>query len=444
MDKEKKVRKVRHKIPWLTLLGAVLVLISGLLMLFLPSELIESVLLIAVLFVLFIYGIVRMVQCFMIKKHLEGVISLAVCWGALAVLLFADYRLHDVAIVPSIIVGAVSLLLGIVRLAICINAVMNRFKGRVRNGISAFLCIAFGLMLVINPIYNFGLLTVVAGFYLIFYAFTMFGDAFAAIFHADLDEKRRRRRVHFAMPNLITAIGPTRIINKIRKQLAAGTLESGVVTEEKAKTAFDTVNLEVMIHLTTQGLNKFGHVDIAVGDTVYSYGTYDSTTVKYGGFVSQGSFIEVPRVPYLKYCLDVQQKYVIGFGVSMSEEQLETVCGHIDEMLQNCTPLESPYELAVRENRDGSDLHDSASNLVRDVGGKVFSVQQGPYKRYFGININCVQFADWLLGDSGIDAISFSGIRTPGAYYSMMENMFRRKNTRVIRKTWYILSKDIQ
>lgn len=438
------IRKIRHKIPWLTLIGALLLFAAGLLLLFVPTEFVETALYLAMVSALYIYGAVRMVQNLSAKKTFEALVVLVLCWGFGTALLYAEFQIKELAILPSIFVGAVSLLLGIVRLVICVNCIMNRFKGRVRNGVSAFFCLAFGVLLVVHPIDNFALLATVAAFYLMFYAVTMFGDAFAAIFHADMDDERSKRRTHFALPNLLTAIKPSRTIKKIRARLEQGKLESGVVVEEKAKAAFDTVNLEVMIHLTTQGLNKFGHVDIAIGDTVYSYGTYDSTTVKYGGFVSQGSFIEVPKAPYLRYCLDYQQKYVIGFGACLSEQQLAAVQKHVDEMRADCAPLESPYEQAIKEGRDGSDLHDSASNLVRDVGGKVYTVLEGPYKRYFGININCVQFADWLLSESGIDAMSFSGIRTPGAYYAMMDNMFRRKNTRVIRRTWYVLSKDIE
>ena len=46
-------------------------------------------------------------------------------------------------------------------------------------------------------------------------------------------------------------------------------------------------------------------------------------------------------------------------------------------------------------------------------------------------------FADWLLEGTGIDAVSAGGLRTPGAFYYMLENMFRRPNNRVIRKISY-------
>lgn len=439
------VKKVRHKIPWFTLLGAIFIFLSGIIVLLADDEVVEIVLVAMVIGILMVYGVVRLIQASKINKLGEGIIALSVCWTTASVLYSLDYSLDAVAVAPSIIVGVVSLLLGIIRALICVNSFLNRFPGAVRNGISAVLCLGFGLLLVIRPIENFSLLKVVAGFYMLFYAITMFGDAFASIFRADLKESRSKRRTHFAAPNLITAVKPTRMISEINAKIKAGKLESGMIIEELEQDKFDRVNAEILVHLTTQGANKFGHVDIAIGDTIYSYGTYDSSKTKYGGFVSQGTLIEVPKIPYLKFCLDYQKKYVIGFGAYLSDSQLEAIKSRIENFKkENCEPLESEYQKAVRENRDGSGFSDPASNITRDVGGKVYTVVRGSYKRYFGISINCVQFADWLLGESGIDAISFSGLRTPGAYYSMLDNMFYRKNTRIIRKTSYILSDEIR
>lgn len=438
------VIKIKHKIPWITFLGATLILLGGIVMFFLPSEVVEFALLFAVIGILFVYGIVRLVQAVSENKWVEGILAVYVCWTIAWILMYLDYKIETVAVLPSLIVGIVSLLLGILRLMICVNSILNRFRGAVRNGISGFFCLLFGILLVINPIQNFSILALVASFYMIFYAVTMYGDAFAAIFQTDLNANRRKRRTHFAAPNLLNAIKPSGMISEINQQIERGKLKSGKIVEEKEQTQFDHTNIEIMVHLTTQGPNKFGHVDIAIGDTVYSYGTYDESKVKFMGFVAQGSFIAIPKLPYLRYCLDVQKKYVIGFGACLSDVQLKTVTDRLETFMANdCEPIVSEYEHAVKEGRDGADYNDRISVFVRDYKCKVYSVVSGPYKRYFGININCVQFADWLLSDSGIDAISFSGIRTPGAYYSMLNNMFHRKNTRVIRKTSYIFSKDI-
>lgn len=438
------VKKIRNKIPVLTLLSAIAVLALGILLLFLTERVVEWLVIFSVILLLYIYGTLSFLSGIG-EMHIErGAMAMAISWSAATILLYLGFEEGVGAVLTSILIGIVALVMGLLRTLICINCIVNEIPGRLRNGISAVLCLAFALFLLIHPINNFSLLSMVAGFYLIFYAVTMFGDAFAAIFRTDLGSDRLKRRIHFAVPNIITAVKPTRMIAQIDRLIEAGKLDHGMLIEEKADHGFDHVNMEVLVHLTTQGTNKFGHVDIAIGETVYSYGTYDESKIKFGGLVAQGTLIAVPKIPYLKYCLDYQKKYVIGFGACLSEKQLATITSRIEDTIKdNAELLESEYEKAVKSGGDGSEHTDSASNIAR-LGGKVWTITGGMFRRYFGINTNCVRFADWLLSDSGIDAISFSGLRTPGAYYDMLENMFRRKNTRVIRKISYIISKDIR
>ena len=435
--------KSKARSTWLPLVSAIFLFLAGIAFIVLSEKVVEIILAVALSAVLFIYGTVRLITCWRNNDMSHGTVTVIICYLSGFALIALNYKLSGIVALPSLTVGIVSLILGILRLLICVSCIRNRLKGAVRNGISAFLCIAFGLFLIINPIKNFSLLALIAGFYMIFYAITMLGDFIASVSKSDLDENKISRRAHFALPNLYTAIQPARMIGVINKYREEGKIVGGMLIERKPDSTLDTVNVEILVHLTTQGTNKFGHVDLAIKDKVYSYGTYDSSKVSLGGFVAQGTFIVVPKIPYLKYCLDYQQKYVIGFGAALSEKQLSCVRKNIEEMLSHCEPLESRYEQAVKNGEDGSQLNDPASNIVRDVGGKVYTVVDGPFKRYFGINTNCVRVADWLLTDSGVDSLTFNAISTPGGYYSMLDNMFARKNTRIIRKTSYIIADEI-
>ena len=427
---------------WPSLVSAILFFIGGLLLILLPNDIVERILALALSAMLFVYGTVRMIDCWKKNDLTHGVVTISICYLVGIGLIGVNFKLEGTAALPSLTVGIVFLVLGVMRLLICGSCLVNRLKGALRNGISAALCIALGLFLVIYPIKNFSLLSRLAGFYMIFYAVTMLGDFIASISGADLDENKTDRRAHFALPNLFTAFKPAQLIDEINKYREEGKIVGGMLIERKEDTDLDDVNLEILVHLTTQS-NKFGHVDLAVKDKVYSYGIYDSSKVSLGGFIAQGTFIVVPKMSYLKYCLDYQKKYVIGFGASLSEKQLANVHRNIEEMLSHCELLETPYDQAVKRGEDGSELKDPASNLVRDVKGKVYTVVDGPFRRYFGINTNCVRVADWLLTDSGVDRLTFNAISTPGGYYSMLDHMFTRKNTRIIRRTSYIVADEI-
>ena len=49
-----------------------------------------------------------------------------------------------------------------------------------------------------------------------------------------------------------------------------------------------------------------------------------------------------------------------------------------------------------------------------------------------------------MLSDTGIDSVSLGGLRTPGAFYYMLENMFHRPHNRIIRKISYYSTENIE
>jgi hypothetical protein len=270
------------------------------------------------------------------------------------------------------------------------------------------------------------------------YAVTLFGDFYAEVTRSELEEDRLHRRTHISMPNLITAFKIKNMVNDIYKKLDDNKFEKKNIVENKENSSFDTVNVEINLHLTDPSGIQFGHMDIAIGDTVYSYGTYDKSKNKLAGFISQGTYAEIPKLPYYKYCIDNCGDYILSYGACFSEKQLNTIKNRIKMFKEYCEPLEFVIENPEITTPDPNIRYgDSGENLVRFLNAKIFTVVDGSFKSYFGVNTNCVMFADWLLEGTGIDAVSAGGLRTPGAFYYMLENMFRRPNNRVIRKISY-------
>ena len=313
------------------------------------------------------------------------------------------------------------------------------------NAAFALILIVTGLFLAIAPLDSFGSLRVFISLYLIVYAITLFGDFYAMVTRSDLEEDRIRRRTHIALPNLITAFKIKNMVKDIYKQIEDKQFEKRIIIEDKEDSGFDTVNLEINIHLTDPSGNQFGHMDIAIGDTVYSYGTYDKSKNKLAGFISQGTYAEIPKLPYYKYCIDNCGEYLFSYCASFSETQLQTVKNKLDLFHKHCEPLEFKLDHPEITTPDPEKRYgDAGENLVRFLNAKIFTVVDGSFKSYFGVNTNCVQFADWLLSDTGIDAVSLGGLRTPGAFYYMLENMFHRPHNRIIRKISYFSTENIE
>lgn len=437
--------KTKHRKPYVTFLSALGVAILGIVLLFMQDETVEYIMVLIVSVSVILGGISFMVQGFRIKRYLAGILGLVLYLVVALILILLQYFFSFITIAPCFLIGAVAVLVGIVRAAICVNCFLNGFRGGIMNGLFALILILTGLFLAVAPLESFASLRYFISLYLVIYAITLLGDFYAEVTRSELEEDRIRRRTHIALPNIITAFKVKNMVKEIYQNIKDKKFEEKTVVENKPNSDLDTVNLEINLHLTDPSGNQFGHMDIAIGNTVYSYGTYDKSKNKMAGFISQGTYAEIPKLPYYKYCIDNCGDYIISYGACFSEKQLNSVRDRIVMFKEYCEPLEFKLDHPEITTPDPDKRYgDSGENLVRFLNAKVFTVVDGSFKSYFGVNVNCVQFADWLLSDTGIDAVSAGGLRTPGAFYYMLENMFHRPNNRIIRKISYFSTENIE
>lgn len=438
-------QKIKQRKPIITFLAALGVTFLGIGLLFVPDDTLEYLLVLIISVSLVLGGISFMIQRFQIKKYLQGIIGLAVFLLVAAVLLVLQYYFWVLTIAPCMLIGIVAILVGVVRAAICVNCFANGYRGGIMNGIFALVLIATGLLLTFSPLEHIFALRYFLSLYLIIYAITIFGDFYAEVTLTELEEDRMRRRTHISLPNLITAFKIKNMVKGIYKKFDDKEFEKKIYVEDKQTSSFDTVNVEINLHLTDPKGNQFGHMDIAIGDTVYSYGTYDKSKNKLGGFISQGTYAEIPKLPYYKYCIENCGDYIISYGASFSEKQLNSVKEKLKMFKEYCEPLKLKIRHPeVTVPKPGRRYGDAGEFLVQFLNAKIYTVFDGSFKSYFGVNTNCVMFADWLLSDTGIDAVSLGGLRTPGAFYYMLENMFYRPNNRIIRKISYYSTEGIE
>lgn len=445
IDKEMGKQIGKHSNPVIILLSALAVSVLGIILLFLKDETVEVIMVLIVSVSLVLGGISFMIQGFQIKRYLAGVVGLIIYLLVAAGLLLLQYGLSIISVTPCILIGIVAVVVGVVRAAICVNCFLNGFRGGFMNGLFAAAFIVTGVFIVIFPLQHFTALRYLISFYLIVYAITLFGDFYASVTRSELEEDRMHRRTHISLPNLFTAFKIKNMVKEIYKKIEDHQFEKRIIVEDKPNCDLDTVNLEINLHLTDPSGNQFGHMDIAIGDTVYSYGTYDKSKNQLAGFISQGTYAEIPKLPYYKYCINNCGNYIISYGASFSEKQLNSVKERLAKFKKYCEPLEFKIEHPeITTPEPGKRYGDSGEHLVQFLNAKIFTVVDGSFKSYFGVNINCVQFADWLLSDTGIDAVSMGGLRTPGVFYYMLENMFYRPNNRIIRKISYFSTDKIE
>lgn len=435
----------KNRKPVITFLAALGILLLGIVLLFLSDETVKYLLVLIISVSLILGGVSFMIQRFMIKRYRSGILGFLAYLLIAAVLLVLQYYFLILTIAPCLLIGLVAILVGVVRAAICVNCFANGYRGVIMNGLFALVLITTGLLLALSPLENFITLRYFISFYMIVFSITLFGDFYAEVTLTELEEDRMRRRTHISLPNLITAFKIKNMVKDIYKKIDDKEFEKKIYVEEKENTPFDTVNLEINLHLTDPKGNQFGHMDIAIGDTVYSYGTYDKSKNKLAGFISQGTYAEIPKLPYYKYCIDNCGDYIVSYGACFSEKQLNSVMEKLKLFKEYCEPLELEIKNPeITTPEPGKRYSDAGEYLIQFLNAKVYKVVDGSFKSYFGVNTNCVMFADWLLSDTGIDAVSLGGLRTPGAYYYMLENMFHRPNNRIIQKVSYYSSDNIE
>lgn len=346
-----------------------------------------------------------------------------------AAALFIFARLFVTVI--NIVLAVLSFALFVLHSAILFHMFKNGISGKPRTAASAVISLFFCLALIFYPYEDKLAFTMfVTGVYLICMGGTLVGDFIAGVLGSDLDPERTRRRIHFAMPNIITATMTKRLIDACGSYLAEHP-DDTEYTEEKEDADVSKVNFEIMVHTSRRKGKFFGHVDVAIGDTVYTYGNYDTSTHKLGGFIAKGTFVTMPKKPYIDICLTKQQKYIVSYGCVLSETQLAAARERIEEILEDTVPINVAPEKLKGKKSNGITVYTR-------IGGSCYRVKKGPFKTYFAIASNCVKLADSIAGRAGLDRISGGNLTTPGSYLCMLDNMFYRKGTYVVKRTVYL------
>ncbi len=108
-----------------------------------------------------------------------------------------------------------------------------------------------------------------------------------------------------------------------------------LLSEEKPQCKPD---MEVYIH-TREGLVPgTGHVDLAIGDVVYSYGNYDSATWILGGFMAEGVLVKMGRQEHIDQSLEDEKKILWVYGLSLTPETMAAVQARIDDIESALVP----------------------------------------------------------------------------------------------------------
>ncbi|MGL5296654.1 MAG: HdeD family acid-resistance protein [Culicoidibacterales bacterium] len=251
-----------------------------------------------------------------------------------------------------------------------------------------------------------------------------------------LDKTRQRvKGGYFFMrtETLKAALFPRKLMNKYRsvekeQQNFEKYLDKQTITKTTEKSA---VQIEVFIHSWENDLFMMGHTDFAIGDLVLSYGTYDGSSLKLGGLISEGVLAVTTRDKYLKYATEIENKVLLGYTINLTPEQIEQIQPALIELFENTYDWQPP-------GATDSKADDAASQLYRITGATFYKFKSRRFKYYFALNSNCVRMTEQFLERLGIKDPHIGGVLSPGDYMEFLEQEVNSSDdTEIIARNIY-------
>lgn len=343
-----------------------------------------------------------------------------------------------VAACPKLIAGGFglgfglwALFNGVVQLLYALQLHSTGTHGAVKYLVLAITSLLFGLMLVINPISRIVDVKIVAGLYFLIYGFSVFVNFLEAMFKWDMENSRFIARIKISPPVVITSFLPVWLLDRFNRMLERDNTNHIYEKPEGTVPAADIsdTRLEILFHLGKNVAMGYGHVDFALGDTVYSYGCYDDASNRVMGLYSDGTFMVAKLKPYLDYCIRWQKKTLVSFTMQLTKAQERSVRSALARVLGQCRRWHT-----TARNSPAIGLSAHASSIF-DV--QYYKVISGPFKIYSALKTNCVAMAEILVGESGLKILPSHGIITPGSYYAFMDRQLKAPGSPIIRKTIY-------
>lgn len=298
-----------------------------------------------------------------------------------------------------------------------------------------FLCgdLIMAFFLLVNPSAHEKVISFFMGAYFIIYGGNTLLDLLREILPSG-SGKRLDERMQLSIPPFLSAILPPHLMSKLLDK----------DKEDEIKERFDAIkadipiDLEVLIHLSPSGPAMLGHADVVYRDFVISYGCYDPHNRRLFGTLGDGVVIIAPKHTYIYNCLKNENKTLIGFGISLNDEQKKRLNDRILEVFSTFSDFACDEQLKQKGKAYQGDCSDYLSRVSRTSPNAMFyKIKEGKLKTFFVVSSNCVYFLGNLLSSIGLKLIDLSGIVSPGAYYDFLNRQFKSHKGFIISRKLY-------
>lgn len=312
---------------------------------------------------------------------------------------------------------------GIVRLLIYTNYRRDKVGGRLAILLVAIFLILNGYAIFIAPSLNTDLLARIIGVYACLMGIMYMKDGVFMVIPRNKKDVLKRK-IRISLPIFIAVLLPKTMMDYINEKLA-------VNHQLEIENSDEDVNLEIFIHVSPDGFGAMGHCDIYFDGQVISYGNYDYSSIRLFETMGDGVLFTTNKEQYLPFCIKEDNKTIFGYGMHLTDIQLESVKQAIQKLKDNTYPWYPP------SFSNPSITEDYASRLFLTTKASFYKFKKGKFKSYFVLGTNCVLLAEEVVGKSGQDIINLNGIISPGTYQDYLEKEYQRVNSQVITKNIY-------
>ena len=292
----------------------------------------------------------------------------------------------------------------------------DKLKGKIYILTTSTLSLMLSITLMFSKDTNSIYICYIIGLYLILYGITIISSSILT-----------KTKIVLPLPIIFTMFLPNILIKRILKG----------INPKKINNNQDQ-DLEILIHLSKTGSASLGHVEFAFEDKVYSYACYNYLNRRLFGGIGDGIFGIFDKKAYLKYCICEKNRFIISYGVKLTNKEKENVTKEIDKLIRTNTEIWYPeikyYEDGLIEKRDFNEM---ANKIYKHANGKFYRFTKGKYKTFFVLRTNCATCVDNIFNAIGTKIINLEGIISPGTYYSYLEKEYHKKNSKIISKTLY-------
>lgn len=349
--------------------------------------------------------------------------------------------------VPAITVG---LLMFIFSLYVLLNALVkiidfyifyhNGIKGIAFDFVSFLFFLTFGIIMMFSAYYDQRTLLVISGIYCILYGVTEIND----FIHSIIPNKAKSmlsRKIRISLPLFISTFVPLRILKEYQQKLDSREIDiDKLIAEEKLeKNDNNPPDIEVLVHISDDGVGIMGHCDLYFEGEVLSYGNYDEHSARLMGGLGDGVFFTADKDKYIDFSIKNDNKMIFGYGLRLTAEQVSKIREEVRKLKSNIYSWKAPYHVALEGNPDAKleDFTDYGSKLWNGTHCNFYKFYSGRFKSYFVMSTNCVLLADSILSKAGTDIVKIVGIITPGAYYDYLQREYQLSDSIVISRTIY-------